>query len=461
MRWAGFAILLVMFLPLLLQAASASGPIIVVDSFGRLVEIPEKPMRIVSLAPSITETLFAMGLGDRVVGVTSFCNYPPQVPELVKEGRIQVVGGFTDPSLEKIIALKPDLVLGHNLLSPDLVKRLEELGIPVVVIRTPESIEELYQAIFLIGRACGEDGRAARLVESLISGIGGWGKLLGDVEKLDAAYIVSYGPIWIAGSGTYVDDLIELAGGKNAFSDKSWWASISVEELVARDPRILIASDKQVYESLMDLKGRGLIHGEIKIVSPDPIARPGPRITYALEELINAIHPEIWSRAVEVVELRAPAKASASEQIRVEVRVANPGLLEGEKVVELRFGGEVYARRVYLRPGEVQVAAFELSPPRPGVYLVEAGGRYALCEVVGLGVEEMGKSLESILTGLRGIDASIREIYNSSSTIADRLRSLTDELAGLRMYAAALAAVSLIALAIAAASMILALKSRR
>ena len=279
--------------------ATTSQPIIVVDSFNRVVEIPEKPMRIVSLAPSITETLFAMGLGDRVVGVTSFCNYPPEVPKLVKEGKIEVVGGFTNPSLEKIVALDPDLVFAHNLLSPEFVKKLEDLGIPVVAIRTPESVEEVYQTILLIGKACGEDKKATSLVESLILKIQEWKQRVSGVEAIDVAYVVSYGPIWIAGSGTYVDELIKLAGGRNAFSDKTWWTSISEEELVAKDPRILIVSDERVYEGLRDLKDKGLIHGEIKLVSPDPISRPGPRILDALEELVKAIHPEVWARAVE------------------------------------------------------------------------------------------------------------------------------------------------------------------
>ncbi|MCD6313156.1 MAG: ABC transporter substrate-binding protein, partial [Thaumarchaeota archaeon] len=85
-----------------------------VDDFGRVVVIPSKPMRIVSTAPSITEILFALGLEDRVVGVTSYCNYPPEVLERVGEGKLEVIGDFTNPSLEKIIGLNPDLVIGHN-----------------------------------------------------------------------------------------------------------------------------------------------------------------------------------------------------------------------------------------------------------------------------------------------------------------------------------------------------------
>ena len=140
---------------------AAAQPVKVVDSFNRVIDIPEKPTRIVSLAPSIMETLFAMGLGDRVVGVTSYCNYPPEVPRLVKEGKIEVVGDFINPSLEKIVTLKPDLVLAHNLIQdgPEFVKKLEDLGIPVVAIRTPESIEEVYQVIMLISKATWEDDR--------------------------------------------------------------------------------------------------------------------------------------------------------------------------------------------------------------------------------------------------------------------------------------------------------------
>jgi len=465
LRKAVFAVLLLLALPLMLQVVYADNSIVAVDSFGRVVEIPEKPMKIVSLAPSITETLFAMELGDRVIGVTSFCNYPSQVPKLVEEGKLQVVGGFTNPSLEKIVALDPDLVFAHNLLSPEFVKKLEDLGIPVVVIKTPESIEGVYQMIFLIGRACGEDEKAASLIESLVLKIQEWSQRVSGAEKVDAVYIVSYGPIWVAGSGTYVDDLIKLAGGENAFSDKSWWASISEEELVAKDPKILITSDEHVYEALRDLKSKGLIHGKIRLVSSDPIARPGPRIAYALEDLIKAIHPEVWNKTIEVAEIEAPAQASITEPIRITVKVVNPGLIEGEKTVELKFGDETYTKQVYLKPGETRAVTFTISPQKAGVYLIEVGEEYAICDVRKPSEEEIRLALQSVLRELESISSAENSLTSSinqlSSAINNQLSSTNNAIAELKTYIMTLVAVSVITLIIAVSAAALAAKSRR
>ncbi len=143
----------------------------VVDDFGREVLIPHEPKRIVSTAPSITETLFALGLGDRVVGVTRYCNYPPEVLEKIGKGEITVIGGYTDPSLEKILELEPDLVIGHNLLKPEFVEKIEDAGIPIVVVKTSETIQGVYDDIELIGKACWADDAASKLVEKLKSEI--------------------------------------------------------------------------------------------------------------------------------------------------------------------------------------------------------------------------------------------------------------------------------------------------
>jgi len=470
MRRAALTLTLLLFLlPLLSPViyADAATPIVVVDSFGRVVKIPEKPMRIVSLAPSITETLFAMGVGDRVIGVTSFCNYPPQVPQLVKEGKIAVVGGFTNPSLEKIVALEPDLVFAHNLLSPDFVKKLEDLGIPVVVIKTPESIDEVYQTILLIGRACGEDEKAVALVESLILKIQEWKQRVSGAEIIDAAYVVSYAPIWIAGSGTYIDELIRLADGRNAFSDKSWWTSISEEELVAKDPRILIVSDEHVYEALKDLKSKGLIHGEIRLISPDPIARPGPRIINALEELVKAIHPEIWAKTIEVLSLKAPSKAEPGETLTIMLQVRNPGVVEGVKAIELRFGESVYAKNVSLKPGEVKTVIFKVSAERPGAYLIEAGGRYTLCQVEKPSGEEVKLIQQSLLSELsklktsqESLQAQLNQLASSISEENIALKSSVSDLKSLVLAALVMSLISVI-LIVAVGGLVIKLRRSR
>ncbi|MDW8021868.1 MAG: ABC transporter substrate-binding protein [Nitrososphaerota archaeon] len=468
MRRVALIVLLLYVAALAFPSAAAVGGrgVVVVDSFGRVVEVPEKPARIISLAPSITETLFAMGLGDMVVGVTSYCNYPPLVLELVEEGRIQVVGEFVNPSLEKIVALDPDLVFAHNLLSPELVEKIEGLGIPVVAIRTPESIDEIYQMIMLIGRASWEEKRSTELVTSLISKTQFWRELTREVKAVDAAYIVSYGPIWVAGSGTYISELIEFAGGRNAFSDKNWWTSISEEELVARDPSILIASDEGIYEALRNLKEKGLIHGEIKLVSQDPINRPGPRVVDALEELVKAIHPQVWSRVVETLSIRAPREIEPNQPVKIVVEVRNPGLLEGVKSVELRFGGEVYFKEVYLKAGESGVAEFEVSAEGPGAYLIESGTSHTICYVREKSREEEMISLQqSLLKELAEVksrgDLLRNELGNLASAINAQAASVNGALAEIKNFMVIVSAISVASLILLIAVGVAVAKSRR
>ena len=263
-----------LLVPLSLVSAQEQG-VTVIDDFGREVLIPHEPTRIVSTAPSITETLFALGLGDRVVGVTSYCNYPPEVLERVGRGEIAVIGGYTDPSLEKIIGLDPDLVIGHNLLKPEFVEKLEAAGIPVVVVKTSETIQGVYDDIKLIGKACWADEEATKLVEELKDKIAFWEKQVEGAEKVDVAEIAWVNPLWVAGNGTYIHDIIEHAGGRNVFADKGWWASVSDEELVERDPEYLIVPYKHgqelIYEGIMEMKKKGLIHGEVIPIDPDII----------------------------------------------------------------------------------------------------------------------------------------------------------------------------------------------
>jgi len=214
MRRATSILLLLLILslltPLSLVAAQEQG-VTVVDDFGREVLIPHEPRRIVSIAPSITETLFALGLGDRVVGVTRYCNYPPEVLEKVGKGEITVIGGYTDPSLEKIVGLNPDLVIGHNLLKPELVKKIEDAGIPIIIVKTSETIQGVYDDIRLIGKACWADDAASKLVEKLRSEIAFWEERVEGVEKVDVAEIAWVNPLWVAGNGTYIHDIIETS----------------------------------------------------------------------------------------------------------------------------------------------------------------------------------------------------------------------------------------------------------
>ncbi|MCD6591944.1 MAG: ABC transporter substrate-binding protein [Thaumarchaeota archaeon] len=452
---------------------AAEQPIKIIDDFGRIVSIPKKPMRIVSLAPSFTETLFALGLGDRVVGVTSYCNYPPEVLEKVGRGEITVVGGYTTPSLEEIVALEPDLVIGHNHLPPDIVMKLEELGIPIILINTSRSIEELYEDIKLIGKACWVEDEAAQLIKTLKDRIAFWEERLKDIRRVDVAEIAWVNPLFIAGNDTYISDIIWHAGGRNVFSDKQGWAQVSDEELVKRDPSHIIVPYRHgvelIYDGIMEMKKRGLIHGEIHPIDPDILSRPGPRVAILFEEVVKAIHPEIWERAVKVEQIIAPSRAVVGDLLTIFVLARNPGLVAGEKIVELSINGEIFSQKVLLRPGEARLLNFTFVVKEVGEYVVKAGGQSVVIKVSPTSEEIMSRARESfekslqeylspmssrieVLAGeLNNLKERIKELDVNSTSLSESIVELRGELEYLRNMAVTSAIISGIAIAATAA----------
>jgi len=436
MRRATSILLLLLILnlltPLSLVAAEEQG-VTVVDDFGREVLIPREPTKIVSIAPSITETFFALGLGDRVVGVTSYCNYPPEVLEKVGEGKISVIGGFTNPSLEKILELNPDLVIGHNLLRPEFVKKIEDAGIPIIVVKTSETIQGVYDDIKLIGKACWADEAASKLVEKLKSEITFWEKRVEGVEKVDVAEIAWVNPLWVAGNGTYIHDIIEHAGGRNVFADKNWWASVSDEELVAKNPEYIIIPYKHgqelIYEGIMKMKEEGLIHGEIIPIDPDIISRPGPRVAILFEMVVKALHPEVWSKVYEVENLIAPRRAIIGDLITVYVLVRNPGMVAGKKIVELSVDGETFSETVKLGPDEERLLNFTFVVERKGTYEVRLGSLSRSIEVSPTSEEVVEEARKSIEESMRSyVDEVISPISSRLDLVAYDISSLKQDL---------------------------------
>jgi len=405
----------------------------VVDDFGREVLIPHEPKRIVSTAPSITETLFALGLGDRVVGVTRYCNYPPEVLERIGKGEITVIGGYTDPSLEKILELEPDLVIGHNLLKPEFVEKIEDAGIPIVVVKTSETIQGVYDDIKLIGKACWADDAASKLVEKLKSEIAFWEERVEGVERVDVAEIAWVNPLWVAGNGTYIHDIIEHAGGRNVFADKNWWASVSDEELVAKDPDYIIVpyrhGQELIYDGIMKMKEEGLIHGEIIPIDPDIISRPGPRVALLFEIVVKALHPEVWSEVCEVENLIAPRRAIVGDLITIYALVRNPGMVAGEKLVELSVDGKTLSKTVKLDPGEERLLDFTFTVERKGTYEVRLGPLSRSIDVSPTSEEVMSEARKSIEESMRSyVDEVISPISSKLDSVASDLSSLKQDL---------------------------------
>ena len=262
---------------------------------GRSVTIPFHPKRIVSLAPSITEILFALGLGDRTVGVTTFSDYPEAAASRPK------VGSFVTVSLEKVASLNPDLVIatadGNK---KEIVDQLEQIGLPVYVIN-PGSLEELLETIVNIGVVTGTETEARGVVLALRKRIDRVASLIQGLKRPRVFLQVGVNPVVTVGKDTLYNRLIEMAGGVNIYGDVTTrYPRCGVEEIIAAKPDILIVSTMKRGGNFSRIRKRwmkwknipAVENNRIHIIDSDLIDHSSPRIVEGLEELVWIIHPE-------------------------------------------------------------------------------------------------------------------------------------------------------------------------
>jgi iron complex transport system substrate-binding protein len=288
---------------MLLSCIPQSPPGNIVDGLGRKIMINAVPQRIVSLAPSNTEILFALGLGDKIVGDTEYCNYPEAAKTKPK------VGGFSTVDIEKVVSLRPDLVLATQIHSKTIIPALEKVGLTVVAL-TPSSLTGVLDSITLVGKITGQSKEASELIKDLSTRI----KAIADkTQKLPPAqrprvfYVTWHDPLWTAGTGTLSNDVISQAGGQNIASDISGDKTIDLETVINRDPEIIIVSvgmgagedlPWQYIKSESRLKNtQALLNGRLYKIDGDLIHRPGPRIVEALEQMAQFIHPELFGQS--------------------------------------------------------------------------------------------------------------------------------------------------------------------
>src|SRR4030042_1281670 len=270
----------------------------IVDGLGRQVTISAIPQRIVSLAPSNTEILFALGLGNKVVGDTEYCSYPEAAKTKPK------VGGFSTVDIEKVVSLRPDLVLATHIHNKTVIPALENLGITVVAL-APHSLNEVLGSIALAGKITGQDKEAAELVNNMntrIKGITDKTQNLPPDQRPRVFYVTWHDPLWTAGPGTLSHDVIDQAGGQNIASDINGDKTIDLETVINRNPEVIIVSvgmgtgkdlPWQYIKSESRLKNtQALLNGRVYKIDGDLIDRPGPRIVEALEKMAQFIHPE-------------------------------------------------------------------------------------------------------------------------------------------------------------------------
>ena len=266
----------------------------VFDDLGRLVAINGTPQRIVSLAPSSTEILFALGLGEKVVGVTDYCDYPPEALDKEK------VGGFYPPDIEKIIALEPDLILATDIHRFEIIPALEEQGFTVFAL-APQTLDEVLESIQKVGKITAKEEEAAELVNEMQSKIEEIEELTqGLGERPRVFYVTWHGPIWTVGRNTWIDDLIWIAGGNNTFSQYfESGAMVEIEWVLFCNPEVIITcawpgaydwANNATELEVTDARQNGRIYQG----DDDLVQRPGPRLVEGLEWFAYFIHPEIF-----------------------------------------------------------------------------------------------------------------------------------------------------------------------
>jgi iron complex transport system substrate-binding protein len=204
---------------------------------------PESAGRIVSLAPNLTELLFELGVGSQVVGVTTYCVYPPETQKIEK------IGGFINPSLEKILSLEPQLVFSERWTSSKTVPTLRRLGLHVVEVPSPFSLAEIYQLMRIIGEALGRTARAEQLVEAMMNQVRQIREKAKSFPRRPTLYVEIDPPSWTVGSRSFVNEAISLCGAQNIFGDVNRPAlQASKEVIVSKDPEIILSFDASAAE---------------------------------------------------------------------------------------------------------------------------------------------------------------------------------------------------------------------
>lgn len=297
-RTGPWIILLVMFWSVAGHPALAQARM-VTDEMGRRVEVPAKPSRLIGLTPSITELFFAMGLGDKIVGATTWADYPAKAKDLPR------VGAYVSPNLEIIVGLGPDLVLANKEGNPSwVVYKLSKAGVPVYVI-TPMVPSELPASLERLGDLCGAPEAGRRLAADMRKGFAEVASRLTGVKPVKALMVIGSRPLVTVGDDTMNHRILELAGGINvAAGALGRWPRLSLESVIAAQPEVVIVStmergqdlarDMAYWRNMPGLKskpGYRVVH-----IPSDLVDRPGPRLTQGLRALAEALHPERFAK---------------------------------------------------------------------------------------------------------------------------------------------------------------------
>lgn len=275
-------------------------PVVVSDDLNNEIVLAETPQAIISLSPSITEILYAIGAGGQLVGRDDYSLFPDEVLEVTSVGSL-----WGELPIEPILALEPDLIIVAEIITPEQVQALEDLGLQVFWQANPSSFDELYANILEVAVLSGHEAEAEALIDDLkarvaaveeaVDGASTTPTVFYEVDATDPA-----NP-WTAGGGTFIDTIISMAGGENVAAQMDPYPQISAESLIALNPQVILLADA-LYgvtpEQVAERPGWDAIQAvqELAIYGIDPnmMSVPGPRLVDALEETARLLHPELF-----------------------------------------------------------------------------------------------------------------------------------------------------------------------
>lgn len=276
-------------------------PLQVVDATGKTHVFNSAPQRIVSISPAETEILFALGLDERIVAVSDYDDYPPETASKER------VGGIIDPNEEALIAVRPDLIVAGISLDPHVTERLRQLGLSVIQLKA-DHLEDVYHNIEVLGRITDRREEADRLLRDMRTAVRNVTETvqhLSDEEKKKVYVEIS--PGWTVGGGTYLDELLATAGGINVAGEADGWYMINEEVVIAADPDVILYarglvdydSGRPMEEIIRSRSGwdsiRAVRDGRVIGIEENLMARPGPRLPLALQEIAGALYPELFA----------------------------------------------------------------------------------------------------------------------------------------------------------------------
>jgi iron complex transport system substrate-binding protein len=284
------------------EPTAAMKSLVFTDDLGRQVELPATAQKIVSLAPSNTEILYAIGAGNQVVGRDAFSDYPAEAQSLPDVG-----GGWGELNNELIVSLQPDLVLAAQINTAEQVKTLEDLGLTVYYLANPKELEGLYTNLQTVARLTGREAETESLIADLQTRVSAVEEKLAAVTDRPLIFyeLDSTDPNapYTSGPGTFIDLLISMAGGENLGHDMDGeWVQVSVEDLITKNPEIILLGDyvwggvkpedvaaRPGWQAIAAVQNKQVLPFDDNLVS-----RPGPRLVDGLEELAKLLHPELF-----------------------------------------------------------------------------------------------------------------------------------------------------------------------